>query len=188
MMKVVTISGSARSGKDTIAKELKDLFEEDGYRVKIVHYADVLKMLCEQQYGYDGDKSKPEMRSLLQDVGARFRSVDPNIWVNIMIQILRGLSTDTDIVLIPDTRYRNEIIMLRDCPYFDGPFTVKIDRVGFDNGLTAEQKAHPSENDLNDYKFNLVVKNDGSLYDYICKATRIRDYYRMRMEEATPTI
>ena len=187
-MKVVTISGAARGGKDTIAAELKKLFEADGYRVKIVHYADVLKMICEQQYGYDGDKSKPEMRTLLQEVGARFRSVDQSVWVNIMLQILKGFTADTDIVLIPDTRYRNEIIMLRDCPYVDGPFTVKVERTGFDNGLTTEQKAHPSENDLNDYKFNLVVKNDGSLEDYLKKATKIRDYYRMRMEEATPTI
>ena len=45
-MKVVTISGAARGGKDTIAAELKKLFEADGYRVKIAHYADVLKMIC----------------------------------------------------------------------------------------------------------------------------------------------
>ena len=114
--------------------------------------------------------------------------MDPNIWVNIMLQELKGFTEDTDIVLIPDTRYRNEIIMLRDCPYVDGPFTVKIERTGFDNGLTAEQKAHQSENDLEDYKFNLVVKNDGSLDDYLKKATRIREYYKMRMEEETPTI
>lgn len=186
-MKVVTISGAARAGKDCIAKELKELFEEDGYRVKIVHYADVLKMICTNQYGWNGEKDE-NGRSLLQNVGARFRSVDQSVWVNIMLQILKGFTADTDIVLIPDTRYRNEIIMLRDCPFLEGPFTVKVERTGFDNGLTEEQKAHPSENDLNDYRFNLVVKNDGTLEDYLKKAHRIRDYYRLKMEEATPTI
>ena len=186
-MKVITISGSAQSGKTSIAEELKRLFEADGFRVKILNYADVLKMICRNQYGWSGVKDSYG-RTLLQSVGSRFRSVDPNIWVNIMLQELKGFTEDTDIVLIPDTRYRNEIIMLRDCPYVDGPFTVKIERTGFDNGLTAEQKAHQSENDLEDYKFNLVVKNDGSLDDYLKKATRIREYYKMRMEEETPTI
>ena len=49
MMKVITISGSAQSGKTSIAEELKRLFEADGFRVKILNYADVLKMICRNQ-------------------------------------------------------------------------------------------------------------------------------------------
>ena len=186
-MRVITISGGARNGKTCIAEELKRLFEEDDLRVKIVNYADVLKMICVNQYGWNGEKDETG-RTLLQTVGARFRSVDQSVWVNIMLQILKGFTADTDIVLIPDTRYRNEIIMLRDCPYIEGPFTVKVERVGFDNGLTAEQKAHPSENDLNNWKFDLVVKNDGTLEDYLKQAEKIRAYYGLKMEDETPTI
>ena len=41
---------------------------------------------------------------------------------------------------------------------------IHIERPNFDNGLTEEQKNHPSEKDLDDYdKYDYRIINDGTL-------------------------
>lgn len=37
--------------------------------------------------------------------------------------------------------------------------SVRVVRPGFDNGLTDEQKSHPSETELDEYPFDYVVEN-----------------------------
>ena len=45
-MKVICISGKAQNGKDTTANILKGFMEHDNYKVRIIHYADLLKFIC----------------------------------------------------------------------------------------------------------------------------------------------
>lgn len=55
-MKVITISGKAQNGKDTTAGLLKAALEADGYKVLITHYADLLKYICKQFFGWGQDR------------------------------------------------------------------------------------------------------------------------------------
>ena len=45
-MRIVLISGKARSGKDVSAKIIKEYLLKAGKRVLITHYADFLKEFC----------------------------------------------------------------------------------------------------------------------------------------------
>lgn len=100
---------------------------------------------------------------LLQRVGTELvRKNHPNAWVNIVKEIVMGLQTEYDFVVIPDTRFPNEIEGWEDTPFFI--FSVRLNRknedgTDFDNGLTPEQKNHPSETSLDDYGFNYVIEN-----------------------------
>ena len=47
MKKVILISGKGRHGKDSTAEALRRRYEEEGKRVLIYHFADPLKMICE---------------------------------------------------------------------------------------------------------------------------------------------
>ena len=110
-MRVVAISGKAESGKDTIAKEIKYLLEEQNYKVMIIHFADVLKFVCRQYFDWDGQKDDYG-RSLLQQVGTEMREKNnPNMWVNITKELIRGIGAEFDWVLVPDTRFKEEINM-----------------------------------------------------------------------------
>ena len=116
-MRVVAISGKAESGKDTIAKEIKYLLEEQNYKVMIIHFADVLKFVCRQYFDWDGQKDDYG-RSLLQQVGTEMHEKNnPNMWVNITKELIRGIGAEFDWVLVPDTRFKEEINMLNE--YFD---------------------------------------------------------------------
>ena len=165
-MRVIAISGKAESGKDTIAKEIKQLLEEQNYKVMIIHFADVLKFVCRQYFDWNGEKDEYG-RTLLQQVGTEMREKNnPNMWVNITKELIRGIGVEFDYVLVPDTRFKEEIEMLNE--YFDC-ISVRVLRQDIDaygvtrvhvNHLTDEQRAHKSECDLDDYKFDFFISND----------------------------
>lgn len=151
---VILFSGHARNGKDTAAGFAKEYLESAGKKVMVYHFADTLKMICEQSYGWiKGDKG-PVGRTILQNIGSNFRKNNKDCWANIANEIVKG--TDADIVLIPDCRYKNEVEVFEP----SNRFVVRIDRGSeFDNGLTEEQKNHVSENDMDDYPWDFIIMN-----------------------------
>lgn len=179
-MEVITISGKARSGKTTLGNYLKEYIEKQGKRAVVIQYGDFLKMICENYYGWErGDKSE-KGRTLLQFVGTEiFREANPDVWVNIMIEILKGWKKTYDIAIIPDARFRNEIVKLRDCQDIDFIFTINVLRDGYENDLTEEQKNHASEHALDDWNFAITVKNDDTLEKYQEKVKTIWSYFNL---------
>ena len=67
-MKVICISGKAQHGKDTSALMVKEMLEDDGYKVLIAHYGDLVKYICRTFFQWNGEKDEAG-RSLLQRIG-----------------------------------------------------------------------------------------------------------------------
>lgn len=169
-MQLILISGKAGHGKDTLARHLKAAMEEDGKKVLITHYGDLLKYICENFFRWDGMKDE-KGRTLLQHVGTDIiRKQEPDYWVNFIAGILRMFKNEWDYVLIPDVRFPNEIEGMKEF----NPKHVRIIRPGF-NMLTEEQQKHPSETALDNYKGDTfaIVYNDSSVEDLGLIYTRI---------------
>lgn len=75
-MKVITISGKAQNGKDTTAGLLKAALEADGYKVLITHYADLLKYICKQFFGWDGQKDDAGRHMIKRTIKETVREYD----------------------------------------------------------------------------------------------------------------
>lgn len=162
-MKVICISGKAQHGKDTSAKFLKDILEKNGQRVLITHYGDLVKYIATTFFGWNGVKDEAG-RTILQTVGTeRVRNKVPNYWVKFVSDILYLFPDEWDYVLIPDCRFPNEVDYLRE--HGLNVTHVRVRRDNFDNGLTDEQKNHPSETSLDDVKPDYIFVNDGTLED-----------------------
>lgn len=160
MAKVICITGKARAGKTTFCEVAKkELETKYGKKVIVFHFADFLKFIAGKWFGYDGDKTKPEMRSLLQKLGTDvFRKNNPGCWVDMANSFVKGLGDEVDYVLVGDCRFINE------AEWADA--VIRVLRPGFDNGLTPEQKAHPSEAEQDHIEADLFLMNDGTLEDY----------------------
>lgn len=162
-MKVILISGKAQHGKDTTAGFLKEVLEEQGKKVLICHYGDLVKYICKTFFGWDGQKDEAG-RSLLQRVGTDvIRRQCEDYWVRFILEVLGFFPNEWDYVLIPDCRFPNEVHLPRFVAF--DTVHIRVVRPNFDNGLTPEQKVHPSETALDGARSDLYLVNNGTLKD-----------------------
>lgn len=174
-MKVIAISGRAQSGKDTSANMLREQLEAHGERVLIAHYADLLKYICRTFFGWDGKKDE-RGRRILQYVGTDvIRRKIPDYWVDFIISILELFGDNWDYVLIPDSRFPNEIETLKEHG-FDVEH-IRVVRPNFKSPLTAEQQKHPSETALDNVTPDYYFNNDGTLEDLSALITKYMEVH-----------
>ena len=162
-MKVVAISGKARHGKDTISIFMKDYLESKGKKVLIAHYGDLVKYVCKTFFDWDGQKDE-KGRTLLQQVGTERVRNQPggeNYWVSFIADILHFFPDEWEYVLIPDTRFPNEIEYLETCGFDVTHVRVIRETPGWVSPLTEEQQNHPSETALDNYtrERDIIVHN-----------------------------
>lgn len=185
-MKIICISGKAQHGKDTTAAYLKEILEGDRHSVLIAHYAGLVKYICKSFFDWNGQKDTYG-RTLLQYVGTDVvRQQDPDFWVRFISDVLEFFKDEWDYVLIPDCRFPNEIDHLKERGH--QVTHLRVVRNNFDNGLSPEQQAHPSETALDNVKADYYIENPGTageLYELLCKwVTDFTGHHQMTFKEA----
>lgn len=176
-MKVCCISAKARHGKDTAAELIKEHLESKGQRVLITHFADLLKFICTKFFGWDGNKDE-KGRTLLQYIGTDVVGAkNPAYWAEFIVSVLKMFENEWDYVLIPDCRYPIEVSTVKQS--FD-TIVLRVERPDFDNGLTAAQKNHPSEVDMDTYDFDVILFNNGSLEHFKDKMKWFADNFLIK--------
>lgn len=155
-MRIILISGKAGSGKDFLAQRLADTLTKVFYaKVGILHFADPLKMVAKQLYGWDGEKGE-HGRALLQRVGTNvIRAHNPSTWTSIIWSLVDGLRSEFDTIIIPDCRFPNEITDIKKwATESDRVYTVRI------SGKNDQTGTHASETALDDYEdFDYLFPN-----------------------------
>lgn len=170
-MKVVCISGKAQHGKDTTAGMMKTVLESMGHTVLIAHYGDLVKYVCRTFFGWNGEKDAYG-RSLLQKVGTDIvREQRPNFWVDFIKDLLSMFPNEWDFVLIPDSRFPNEIDGLKQAGF--NVIQLRVRRENFESPLTTEQQNHPSETALDHVVPDFLIVNDGTLEDLYNKVCNL---------------
>ena len=163
-MKVICISGKAGHGKDTAALFLKEQLDLGENCVLIAHYGDLVKYVCKTFFNWDGQKNEAG-REMLQTIGTDIiRSEDPDYWVRFIADMLGFFEQAYDYVLIPDTRFPNEVEYL-----IKSGFDVthmRIIRDGYVSDMPEEQQNHISETALDDYTPDIYVHNSGYLGEF----------------------
>ena len=102
-MKVILLSGKARSGKNTAAEVIFRKY--DGITLA---FADDIKTIAYDYFGWHGEKDELG-RKLLQDIGTSGRNYNEDIWANKTVDRIKEWSRDSQLAVVTDTRYPNEI-------------------------------------------------------------------------------
>lgn len=158
-IKVILISGKARHGKDTTAEIMQEILKANNKNVLVAHYGDLVKYICQKFWEWDGLKDE-KGRHILQHVGTDLiRDVFPSYWADFVIQQVKFTDNKYDYVLVPDTRFPNEVERWNEEDF--NVITVRVNRPNFESDLTEEQKNHPSETALDNYDFDYVVSAEG---------------------------
>lgn len=188
MLLLIGLSGKAESGKDTFAKYAKDVVRSCAkyWNLNIgicerYALADALKEEAVQMYGWDGKKDE-KGRTLLQELGQKRRVEDPDYWIKKMaMNISNGLDGRAvfdafplhGVIFITDMRFKNEKNFLSNIEFGNKNFgdtkfiSIRIEREGYENNLTEEQRGNISECDLDDEIFDYVVENNGEIGFFI---------------------
>ena len=163
MRKFISISGKAQNGKDTSAVIFKELLENAGYKVLIVHLGDLLKFICKQFFDWNGKKDEYG-RTLLQRVGTeKIRAVEPDYWVDFLDHLTMLFDGEWDYIIVPDTRFPNELKRIK---HEDTEVNhIRVVRPGFKSPLTEEQQHHVSEVALDSTVPDYIIENKGSIQD-----------------------
>jgi len=160
-IQVIGISGYARSGKDTVAEKLAevgyvrgsfaDAIREALYRLNPTVGEELLKAKVDR-LGWETAKAIPEVRELLQRFGTEVgrEMFGDNIWIDYLFDSL----SDGSKIVIPDVRYPNEA----DAITVLGGAVWRVERDGV-NAING----HISDSAMNDYSFDTVVYNNGTI-------------------------
>lgn len=161
MKKIFAISGYAQHGKDSFANILKQNLDEKSL---IIHNADYLKYIAKEYMNWDGKKDTAG-REILQKLGTeriRLGMMRPLFWIEKTCEIIEIFKEDYSYFMIPDCRFLNELFYPKAMfPY--SVVTVRVHRLNFDNGLTAEQKNHLSEIELANFKHDFHIYSESGL-------------------------
>ena len=165
MIKFICISGKAQHGKDTTASILYNQLTESGKKVVLVHYADLLKFICKEYFGWNGEKDDTG-RTLLQKVGTDvIRKQEPDYWVDFILKIVSFFNNEWDYIIIPDTRFPNELNKITENGYH--LIHIRVIRPEFESSLTVEQQQHISEIALDNVEPDIEVFNRGTIEELI---------------------
>ena len=173
---LIGLAGFAGSGKDTVGKILVD-----HYNFKRVAFADKVKELAlkldpfvhlpmtfsnerlsslVERAGWDETKREPEVRELLQRIGAGVRDVlGEDTWIDAALWDYNRYGVDT---VITDVRYPNELDVIRE----NGGVVWWIERPG-----VGPVNDHESENSVSGASADLTLFNWGSR-SYLCKTAK----------------
>ncbi|MBQ9181530.1 MAG: hypothetical protein IJ134_02740 [Bacilli bacterium] len=166
---IYIFAGKARHGKDTCAAIVNELKDE----TINLNFAYTLKDYAKRISNWDGsDETKP--RELLQQLGTNIirKNIDEMFFVKRMIEDIKVFGYFFKYITISDARFKNEIDSIR--KNFKKVVVVRVNRPNFDNGLTLEQKNHPTEIDLDDYNnYDYIVENDSTIEELKEKINKI---------------
>jgi hypothetical protein len=160
---IIGLSGYAQSGKDSTAELLclkygyKRLAFADSMRQALLIINPQLDSITRvsdlvEDYGWDLAKRNPEIRRLLQVLGTDFarNMLGDDVWINIA---LSGIKSE-DKIVVSDVRFPNEAEAIKKL----GGTVWRINR----HNHTAVN-GHTSERAMDNYMFNYVIYNDGTL-------------------------
>ncbi len=178
--KIVAISGKLGSGKGEIVKVFQSLrkIEEKSFAYKLKQIAallvnvDISLLMTQDGKNIYIPIFEMTLGEMIQKIGTE--SMRDNFDIEVWIKALFCDLNETDDYIISDCRFKNEAKKITD----NNGILIRINRK---NNTTALQSGrdlnHASEIDLDDYKFDYVIENDGTYEELLEKIKTV--YYQI---------
>ena len=157
-MRIFLIAGKAGSGKNVVAKLIKEQYVYKLEECAITSYSKYIKNFALELTDWDGNENtKP--REFMQNLGDEMRKIDPDFLVSNMIKDITIYQKHVENLVISDVRMPNEIDMIKTA--FDNVYAIYVVNQFSESKLTLKQQAHITENALEGYNdFDYVIAND----------------------------
>lgn len=159
-MELYLIAGKAGSGKDTLAKLMKEQLEQVGKNVCLLRLTNPLYEMAEQYFGYPNPRqNKP--RSFLQTLGVEVieeKLGKRYFLVDRLSEDISILDSFFDVGIICDARLIKEIEELK--RRYPDLVRIHIKNSQLENSLTEQEKNHRTEVEAEQYfDYDEIVQN-----------------------------
>ena len=155
-MRIFIIGGKANTGKNTLAKYIKEYYDKKDEKSIITEYSKYIKLVANEMIDWEETHKKP--RKFLQDLGEEYRkAIDPNIFINRMKEDILIFQKYYQNIIICDARLIPEITLLK--TKYQNCYTIHL--IGNNkNDLSSEEANHITETELEKYKnFDYQLEN-----------------------------
>ncbi len=153
------VGGKSGSGKNEVAKIIKEYYLSMGKRPIITEFSKYLKMYAKEIIEWDGSEPKP--RKFLQDLGVTIRdNMDmPLFLINRMIEDIKVYSLYYDAVIISDVRLPAEVEEIKN--KFKHVHALYVLNQFAPSKLSITEQMHETETALEGYSgFDITIVND----------------------------
>lgn len=187
--RVILIGGEAEHGKTSLAKAYKEILTSQGNTVCLINFADYLKFMCNKYLAVDMNIPEVEnfegaktdfWRDLYQKEGTDFiRSRDQDFHSKIVATFINIYRDRFNYFILSDWRFKSEFYLL---DRLFGALNLKIVRLNHKSKLTKAQWEHPSERDLDDFKFMFTFESETGKINEVAKSSLpiILDWFEER--------
>ncbi len=160
----IGICGKAGTGKTVVADHLIKKYDYKRHAV-----ADEVKRIAVRLF-----KMKKKDRKLLQDIGFKMREIRPSVWINFLIDQIRG----KDKIVVDDIRYPNEYQALKKESFkiirVVADRETCIERLTERNGTAAiERLDDESETAMDDVKIENVLDGNQPLKEMLAQLDKL---------------
>ncbi|NMA50452.1 MAG: hypothetical protein GX951_01200 [Mollicutes bacterium] len=157
-MRIFLIAGKSGSGKNEVARLIKEYYIYKLEESAITSYSKYIKNFALELTDWDGTSAnKP--RDFMQKIGDVIRKENPNYFTSNMIKDIAVYRNYVKNLIISDVRMPGEIDKIRES--FDDVYAIYVVNQFAQSKLTIEQQSHITENALEDYMdFDYTIAND----------------------------
>lgn len=157
-MRIFLVAGKAGSGKNEVAKLIKEFYIYKREECAVTHYSKYIKNFALELTDWDGtDVNKP--RDFMQQLGDKIRENDPNYFTSNMIRDIEIYDDYVQNLVISDVRMPSEIEEIKE--NFDDVYAIYVVNQFGASKLTIEQQSHITETALEGYgEFDYTLAND----------------------------
>lgn len=179
-MKIYVIGGKAKCGKNTFGEYLREELKDYGYKPCVMHITEPLYTYARNYFEWNGnDQDKP--REFLQKMGIeiiREKLGKKDFLLNRLYEDIEILNNFFDTFIITDARLIEEFTSIK--AKYDDVVTIKLERINYNPGLSAEEENHLTEKEIEGYEeFDYIIENRGfeSLKDAALELVRNEENY-----------
>lgn len=157
-MRIFLVAGKAGSGKNEVAKLIKEYYIYKLQDCAITHYSKYIKNFALELTDWDGtEANKP--RDFMQLAGDKIRAIDPNYFTSNMVRDIEVYKQFVNNLVISDVRMPEEIETIKE--NFDEVYAIYVVNQFGSSKLTIEQQSHITETALEGYnEFDYTLAND----------------------------
>ncbi len=168
-MKIFLISGSTESGKNEVARLIKEYYIYNYKKCAITGFGKYIKNFVSELTDWDGNMLTAKI-SDFQMIGKKIREINPDFLIDNMIKDMSVYEGFVDNVIISDVMLPREIDALKNV--FDEVYSINVENQFKQSDLTVSELIDLTEialDNYSDFDYNVVNENLDVLKEKIFK-------------------